>query len=91
MTAVIDKNATLDPNPSKLLRVDLSGSIHPTLKACHEEYSNMTSDSKWKYQEALDKLEKSEEMLVISKAKAEEMGAIRSVLRERKFLATVQS
>ncbi len=62
MTAIIDKNATLDPNPSKLLRVDLSGSIHPTLKACHEEYSNMTSDSKWKYQEALDKLERSEEM-----------------------------
>ena len=62
MTAVIDKEATLDTDPSKLLQVDLSGTIQPTLKGCHEEYSTMTSDAKWKYQEALDKLEKSEEM-----------------------------
>ena len=60
MTAVIDKDATLDPNPSKLLRVDLPGTIKPTLKTCFEDYSKMLSDSKWNYQEALDKLEKSE-------------------------------
>ena len=66
MTAVIDKNATLDPDPSKLLRVDLPGTIKPVLKGCYEEYSNMISDSKWKYQEALDKLERSEEMFTES-------------------------
>jgi SMC interacting uncharacterized protein involved in chromosome segregation len=62
MTAVIDKEAILDPNPSKLLLVDLPGTIQPVLKTCYEEYSDMISESKWKYQEALDKLEKSEEM-----------------------------
>lgn len=62
MTAVIDKDATLDSDPSKLLRVDLSEIVQPTLKSCDEEYSTMTSEAKWKYQEALDNLEKSEEM-----------------------------
>ena len=61
MTAVIDKDAALDPNPSKLLAIDLPGSIQPVLTPCQEEYSSLISDSKWKYQEALDKLEKSEE------------------------------
>jgi len=60
MTAVIDKDATLDPNPSKLLGVDLPGTIKSTLKTCYEDCSTMLSDSKWKYQEALDKLEQSE-------------------------------
>ena len=66
MTAVIDKDAALDPNPSKLLLVDIPGTIQPVLKGCHEDYSSMISDSKWKYQEALDKLEKSEELFTES-------------------------
>ena len=59
--AAIDKEAVLDPNSSKLLAVDLSGNIQPILTPCYAEYSKLISDSKWKYQEALDKLEKSEE------------------------------
>lgn len=61
MTAVIDKDAALDPDPSKLLAVDLPGTILPLLKESNEEYSRMISESKWKYQEALDNLERSEE------------------------------
>eukprot|EP00536_Pseudo-nitzschia_multiseries_P003644 jgi/Psemu1/186259/e_gw1.57.118.1 len=60
MMAVIDKEAALDPNPTKLLGVDLTGNIQPILSPCHVEYSEMISEAKWKYQEALDQLEKSE-------------------------------
>lgn len=62
MTAVVDKDAALDPNSSKLLLVDLPGTIKPLLKDCYESHSSMICDSKWKYQEALDKLDKSEEL-----------------------------
>jgi kinetochore protein NDC80 len=61
MEAVVNKDAVLDPNLSKLLDIDLPGIIQPTLTSCHEEYCSLISDSKWKYQEALDKLERSEE------------------------------
>mmetsp|Transcript_9450 Transcript_9450/g.28194 ORF Transcript_9450/g.28194 Transcript_9450/m.28194 type:complete len:657 (-) Transcript_9450:1678-3648(-) len=61
MMASIDKDAALDPNPTKLIGVDLPGNIQPILTSCYTEYSEMTAESKSKYQEALDKLEKSEE------------------------------
>jgi len=61
MEAVINKDAALDPNLSKPLTIDIPGIIHPILSSCHEECYGLISDSKWKYQEALDKLEKSEE------------------------------
>lgn len=60
MEAVINKESILDPDPSKLLSIDLPTTIHPTLSSCCEEYVSLISNSKWKYQEALDQLEKSE-------------------------------
>jgi len=62
MAVAMKKDATSDANPSRMLSVDLPGTIQPLLKSCLEEYSTMITESKSKYQEALDKLEKSEEL-----------------------------
>jgi kinetochore protein NDC80 len=61
MKAVLDKNSVLDSDPTKLLGVDLHGVVQNALSSFREEYTTMSSDCKWKYQESLDNLEQSEE------------------------------
>jgi kinetochore protein NDC80 len=61
MKATVNKDVAQDPNPTKLLAVDLPGLVHPTLASCKEEYTKLLSESKWRYQEALDQLAISEE------------------------------
>jgi SMC interacting uncharacterized protein involved in chromosome segregation len=61
MKAVVNKGAAHDSDPTKLLAVDLSGLVQPTLVSSREEYSKLLSECKRQYQEALDELEISEE------------------------------
>jgi SMC interacting uncharacterized protein involved in chromosome segregation len=61
MKASLDKGAILDNDLNKMLGVDLPSGVQPALQACKQEYAEKLSESKWKYQEALDQLERSEE------------------------------
>ena len=61
MKAKVDKGAILEGNQTTMLGVDLPSIVQPLLSSCKEEYAEKLSESKWKYQEALDQLERSEE------------------------------
>jgi SMC interacting uncharacterized protein involved in chromosome segregation len=61
MKATLNKDAIGDADNSKLLGVDLTSSVQPSLAASKQEYSEKFSESKWKYQETLDQLDASEE------------------------------
>jgi SMC interacting uncharacterized protein involved in chromosome segregation len=61
MKVIVDKASVLENDMTKLLNVDLSGSVQPALLECKQEYSEKLSEAKWKYQEYLDRLEESEE------------------------------
>jgi kinetochore protein NDC80 len=61
MNLVVNKDDALGGDTSKLLGVDLKGAVLPALSSCRDEYLDMISKSKSKYQEALDELERSEE------------------------------
>jgi SMC interacting uncharacterized protein involved in chromosome segregation len=56
-----NKNIILKSDQNKLLGIDLCGTVQPTLMESKQDYSQKFSESKWKHQEALDKLEASEE------------------------------
>mmetsp|Transcript_26886 Transcript_26886/g.50332 ORF Transcript_26886/g.50332 Transcript_26886/m.50332 type:complete len:445 (-) Transcript_26886:1580-2914(-) len=61
MKAIIDKDGAQDPNPARLLAVDMQQAVLPALTAFRDEFASLISECKWKYQEALDQLEQSEE------------------------------
>ncbi|KAL3943575.1 MAG: hypothetical protein SGBAC_002356 [Bacillariaceae sp.] len=61
MKATLDKAAVDDGDKTKLIGVDLVTSIIPALSSSKQQYNEKLSESKWKFQEALDKLESSEE------------------------------
>ena len=61
MRAILNKEGAQASDPTKLLAIDLPGVIQPTLSSLREEYSDLATEYKEKYQKALDNLEKSEE------------------------------
>lgn len=61
MKGILNKDAVGDADKSLLLGVDLAASVLPALTNSKQEYSEKFSESKWRYQEALDQLEASEE------------------------------
>lgn len=61
MKATLDKAAVDDGDKTKLIGVDLVTSVIPALSSSKQQYNEKLSESKWKFQEALDKLESSEE------------------------------
>ena len=61
MRATLDKAAVDDADMTKLIGVDLVASVIPALASSKQQYNEKLSESKWKFQEALDKLESSEE------------------------------
>lgn len=61
MKAVLNKKFVLDKDKSKMLGVALPTSVQPALLSTKFEYSEKLSQAKWKFQEALDELEASEE------------------------------
>jgi SMC interacting uncharacterized protein involved in chromosome segregation len=63
MKIKVNKAAALENSQSKLLGVDLVSRVNPAILESKQEYSGKSSDAKWKYQEALDKLNASEEAL----------------------------
>jgi chromosome segregation ATPase len=63
MKIVVDKHSALDNDETKLLGVDLTNTVHSVLHSCKHQLSENLSVAKWKYQEALDQLDKSEQAL----------------------------
>lgn len=61
MKATLDKASVDDADKTKLIGVDLVSNIIPALASSKQQYNEKLSESKWKFQEALDKLESSEE------------------------------
>ncbi|KAG7353792.1 HEC/Ndc80p family-domain containing protein [Nitzschia inconspicua] len=61
MKVVIDKSAAQHADPTRLLSVDLQGTVQPTLLSLREEYGELSTEFKQEYQQALDDLELSEE------------------------------
>ena len=61
MKAVLSKGAILEDDQTKLLQTNLASQVQPALSTSKQEYAEKLSDTKWKYQEALDQLERSEE------------------------------
>ena len=63
MKIVINKDAALENDETKLLGVNLTETVTSNLMACKQQYSEKLSEAKWKYQEALDQVDQSEEAL----------------------------
>ena len=63
MKIVVNKGAALENDEKKLLGVNLTEAVTDNLMSCKHEYMERLSDAKWKYQEALDQVDQSEEAL----------------------------
>lgn len=68
MKVVLNKSEDVG-DQTALVGVDLVGKVQPTLDECKQQYSDQFADAKWKYQEALDQLEKSEEAMSMAMEK----------------------